>query len=140
MSLEIRGRVYIPFVRLNGQYETVKRAKPYEYTWTSGTEQNILNFDLLRKGEKITTFSNIANVGHHTFVLPTDVKPGSGYSFRITDTKNQDQIVNTTPFAVKRKVPLLLKVVPFLAIGAFVATQTKSSTGDTSIPTAPGHP
>ena len=34
VSLEIRGRVYIPFVRLDGQYSSFKRTKPYEITWT----------------------------------------------------------------------------------------------------------
>lgn len=125
--MEIRGRIYIPFVRLNGSYQT-------------NTEQNILNFDLYRDEQKITSFPNIANVGHHAFTLPTSVKPGKGYSFRIIDTKNRDQIVNTKSFVVKRKVPLLLKVVPFVAIGVVIATLPKPTLDDTSVPKAPDHP
>jgi hypothetical protein len=141
VGIEVRGRAYIPFVRLNGQYNSLKRLTPYNMTWSGGTQQNILNFDLYRKGKKVTTFPNIANVGHHKFTLPSNVKPGKGYSFKITDTKNQDQIVNTAPFKVKRKIPLLLKVLPMLAVGTLVANLLgKSSGASPSIPEAPGHP
>src|SRR5678810_102961 len=107
VSLEIRGRVYIPFVRLDGQYTSFKRTRPYEITWTGGTQQNILNFDLYQGDEKITSFPNIANVGHYTLVIPQGVKSGKGYSFKITDSKNKDQIVNTGNFSVKPKYPLV---------------------------------
>jgi hypothetical protein len=140
VSLEIRGRLYIPFVRLDGAYEVIKRLKDYEITWTGGTEQNILNFDLYRNGNKVTSFPNIANVGHFTLKLPSDIKPGKGYTFKISDTKNKDQIVNTTPFRVKRKTPLLLKIIPIIAIGAIIPMLTKSSNSKSGIPEAPGHP
>jgi hypothetical protein len=120
VGLEIRGRVYIPFVRLDGQYSTIKRMKPYEMTWTGGTQQNILNFDLYKDGEKVTSFPNIANVGHYTLTIPSSVKPGKGYSFKITDTRNKDQIVNTSTFTVKRKVPLLIKAIPVALVGGLV--------------------
>jgi hypothetical protein len=140
VSLEVRGRRYIPFVRLDGNYHTMKRLKNYQFTWTGGTEQNILNFDLYRNGSKVTSFPNIANVGHHTIQLPQDIKSGKGYTFKITDTKNKDQIVNTAPFVVKRKVPLLLKGIPILALAAIIPSLTSSSKKSSDIPAAPGHP
>jgi hypothetical protein len=75
---------------------------------------------LYKDGEKVTSFPNIANVGHYTLTIPSSVKPGKGYSFKITDTKNKDQIVNTSTFAVKRKIPLLLKAVPVVLVGGLV--------------------
>ncbi|SRR5258706_334524 len=140
VALEVRGRIYIPFVRMDGSYTTIKRLKDYEITWSGGTEQNILNFDLYRNGEKITSFPNIANVGHFTLNLPSSIKSGKGYNFKISDSKNKDQVVNTTQFTVKRKVPLLLKIIPFVAIGAIIPSLAKSSSSGISIPDAPGHP
>jgi hypothetical protein len=139
VALEIRGRVYIPFVRIDGQYSSFKRMKPYEITWTGGTQQNILNFDLYKDGEKVTTFPNIANVGHYTLTLPASVKPGKGYSFKITDTKNKDQIVNTSTFTVKRKIPLLVKAVPVGLVGAFLfwIINSEEPSPQQSIPVAP---
>lgn len=140
VGIEVRGRVYIPFVRLSEQYTSVKRLTPYDVTWSGGTAQNILNFDLYRNGKKVATFPNIANVGHHKFTLPSNIKPGKGYSFKITDTKNQDQIVNTAPFKVKRKIPLLLKVLPMVAVCTLAANLLGRAPSTPSIPEAPGHP
>ncbi len=117
ISLEVKGRLYVPFIRLDGEYETLKRGKKYEITWTGGTQQNILNFDLYQGAKKITSFPNIANVGHHTFIIPSSVKPGNEFKFRISDTKNKDQVVYTKLFSIDRRVPLLLKVLPPLIIG-----------------------
>src|SRR3954471_7740172 len=55
VALEIRGRIYIPFVRLDGLQRTFKRGVSNELTWTGGTQQNILNFELYKGEEKITS-------------------------------------------------------------------------------------
>jgi hypothetical protein len=123
IGLEIRGRVYIPFVRLENIKRDdviIKRGKPYQITWTGGSPQNILNFELYRGDKRQFVFPNIANVGHHAFVFPTSIKPGKNYHFKITDSKNKDEIVLTRSFSVRRKVPLLLKAVPILVIGSVV--------------------
>ncbi len=134
VSLEVRGRLYIPFVRLDGLNKTFKRLRPTEITWTGGTQQNILNFDLYKGDDKITSFPNIANVGHYTMTIPTTVKPGKGYKFKITDSRNKDQIVFSAPFAVTRKVPLLLKAGPVALAGAGIYLLTSGKKGPKNIP------
>ena len=134
VAIEVRGRVDIPFVRLDNLYKTMKRGKPHKVTWTGGTHQNILNFDLYKGDNKITSFPNIANVGYYTFMLPTAVKPAKGQKFKITDSRNKDQIVITTPFAVTRKVPLAFKAIPILIIGGAILALPKSSQGPQEIP------
>lgn len=138
ISLEVKGRLYVPFIRLDGEYATMKRGKKYEITWTGGTQQNILNFDLYQGTKKIMSFPNIANVGNHAFVIPSSVKPGDDFKFRISDTKNKDQVVFGKSFAIERRVPLLLKVIPPVVIAAGVyflirATQPEPMEGPPSI-------
>ena len=140
VALEVRGRIYIPFIRLDNMYESMKRGKPYKVTWTGGTQQNILNFDLYKGESKVTSFPNVSNVGYNTFVLPTSVKPSKDYRFIITDTRNKDQIVLSEPFAVKRKVPLLLKVVPVILLGGAIAALSKGTSGPENIPNPPETP
>lgn len=137
IGLEVRGRVYIPFVRLDGLNKSFKRDRPYEITWTGGTQQNILNFDLYKGDNKVTTFPNIANVGHYTLTMPTSVKPGKGYKFKITDTRNKDQIVYSVPFSVNRKIPLLFKAVPIAALGGVIYLLTSGDKGPQEIPSPP---
>jgi hypothetical protein len=114
VALEIRGRVFVPFINVEqiNHYKVFKRGRKYALTWSGGTPQNILNFDLFNKDQKVLTFPNVANVGHHQFEFPVHLKPGKSYRFRVSDTKNRDDVVYSQPFQVKRKVPLLLKVIP----------------------------
>lgn len=136
VSLEIRGKLYIPFVRFDGfnEYKVIKRLKPYEITWSGGTSQNILNFDLYKGEKKVLTIPNIANVGHYKLTLPKDVKPGKDYRFRISDTKNKDEVVETGNFIVKRKTPLLLKILPVVALGVGVTFLAGGDDGPSNIP------
>lgn len=131
VAVEVRGRVYIPFVRFERfeEYKAIKRGKPYNISWTGGTPQNILNFELYKGEKKVSTFTDIANTGKYKLTLPTSVKPGNNYKFKITDSKNKDEIVYTSNFTVKRKVPLLLKVIPVLGLGVLAATLGGASKG-----------
>jgi hypothetical protein len=123
VNLEVRGRLYIPFIRLDGLNRIFKRLTPTEITWTGGTEQNILNLDLYNGDEKITSFPNLANIGHYKVTIPYSVKPGKDYRLRITDSRNKDQVIFSQPLRVVRKFPLLFKMVPIVIIGlgSFIA-------------------
>ena len=137
VSLEVRGRVYIPFVRFERfeEYKTLKRGKAYQITWTGGTPQNILLFELY-KGDKKTgvVFNDVANTGKYSLRLPKNVKPGKNYYFKISDTKNKDEIVFTGKFAIKPKVPLVVKAVPVIGVGALVYFLTSGDSGPKNIP------
>lgn len=140
VGLEIRGRVYIPFIRVENFKKgdvSIKRGKPYQVTWTGGTRQNILNFELMRDDKRVYVFPNIANVGHNTFVFPISIKPYKKYHFKITDSKNKDEVVFTQTFSIKRKFPLLLKVVPVAVMVSAAAMLLSGKTVDDFIPDAP---
>ena len=127
LSFELRAKVYIPFIRLHGfgDFKKFKRGKPYEIQWSGGRPQNVLNFELFKGDQKVHTFSGIPNGGKYTILFPMDTKPAKNYSFRISDSKNKDEVVNTTAFAVKRKIPMIVKVIPVFAIGGVVYFLTK---------------
>jgi hypothetical protein len=140
VAVEIRAKVFIPFINTESinQYKVFKRNRGYNLTWKGGTPQNVLNFDLLDGNKKVITFPNVANVGHHSFEFPSHIKPGKGYRFRISDTKNKDEVVFTNEFIIKRKVPLLVKIVPVLFIGAGIYLLVPTGSGDEDdLPKAP---
>ena len=122
VGIEVRGRLYVPFVRFTGfdDYKVRKRGVPFVITWSGGTRQNVLNFDLYKGDTRVWTQANIANAGHYEMEIPTSVKPGKGYRFRISDTKNKDEVVYTGEFVIKRKIPLGLKALSVLAVGGGV--------------------
>ena len=105
------GLLLLPF------YQVIKRGKAKTMTWSGGTRQNILNFSLYKGDEYIDVIPNVANSGSYDMIIPTSVKPGKGYYFLVSDSKNKDQVMKTNTFTVKRKVPLGLKLLPIALIG-----------------------
>ncbi len=138
VGLELRARVYIPFINVDdfNDIKTLTRHRKHSLTWSGGRPSNILNFNLYRGEEKVTTFSNIANVGHTDLELPAHVKPGKGYYFLISDIKNKDEVVKTSPFKIRRKVPLAAKIFPAFLLGG-AATMLDSGGGISTDPSLP---
>lgn len=119
VEIEIRGRLYVPFIRIENlsQGVSVRRGVKKKLVWSGGRTQ-YLNFNLVRDEKIIETITNIPNTREYDLLLPTSIKPGKNYYFIVTDSKIKDQVYKSNMFHVKRKVPLLLKVVPGAAIVA----------------------
>lgn len=122
LSLEIRGRMFIPVARINSisEGDKLKRGKNHTVTWKPGNN-NAVNIELLKGGKVISSQLNQPNNGAHSFLIPVNAEVGKDYSLRITDTRDAENNTMSQPFAVTRKVPLLLKVVPILAVGGVAA-------------------
>lgn len=113
VELEIRGRVFIPFIRLI-DFDKVtahKRGVPVFVKWSGGTRQNILDFRLYRGEKLVHTFQNAPNNQEYKIAFDKKTRPGKNYYLKISDTKNKDQSIRSAPFAIKRKYPLAAKVI-----------------------------
>jgi len=130
ISLEIRGKVYIPFVKLQNfdTERSYKRGKSYGLSWKPGNS-NSINIELYKGGQRISGEMNQPNNGGHTFFIPAQSKKGSDYRIKITDTKNTDEVLYTSNFKVKPKVPLLAKVLPVAVVGGLVYALAGSGGG-----------
>jgi hypothetical protein len=138
VGLEVRGKLYIPFIRFQGFKDHVvrKRGVPFDIVWSGGRASSLINFELLKDDKLVTVPQNnvAATVGKATIRIPKNVKPGYNYRFRIVDSKNKDDVVYTDAFRVKRKIPLALQILPVLAVGyAAYAITNKSSGGPPEI-------
>ena len=122
VGLEIRGKVFIPFILLKNfsEYKVFKRLRKYPITWGGGTTRNVLNFDLIRNDKVVYTFAGIGNDGNYDLLFPKEIRPGKNYYLRIGDSKNRDEVIFTEKFTIRRKLPLLLKVLPVAAVGAAI--------------------
>lgn len=111
-SLEIKGAIYIPFVAFEGIEEgmSFKRETPYDLVWSGGRGDNILNFELYKGDQLVTTFEERPNVGNTSLTIPSKVKPGNDYRLRVSDSRNTDEVVFTDTFSIKRKIPLGAKI------------------------------
>ncbi len=147
VELEVRGRVFVPFIRFEGFQDVLvrKRETPFTVKWSGGSRQNILNFQLYRRieGQDILahTYQNVPNTSEYTLRIPRSVKPGDNYFFRISDTKNSDQVVTTPVFTVKRKISLGVKAAVVIGVGALVYLSLPDAAPTTrSVVTPPNPP
>ena len=131
LALEVKGSVYIPFIDLQGIEEgmTLKRGIENDLVWSGGRGDNVLNIELYKGDKLIKSFEQRPNIGNTSLTIPTDVKHGANYRFRISDSRNQDEIVYSNSFTVKRKIPLGVKIgVAFVAgalTGYLISNATK---------------
>lgn len=107
----------------------MKRGKSHTITWKPGNS-NPVNIEVLNGGQKISADLNQPNNGSHTIFIPKTASRGKGYTVRITDTRNNQDAVMSKPFAVTRKVPLLLLAVPAAAVVGGVVVLVGSMGGD----------
>jgi len=130
LSLEVRGKVYTPFVKLQNfnTAASYKRGKTHELLWSPGNTDPI-NVELYKGNQRIQGSMNQSNNGAYSLSIPSDAKTGSDYRLKISNAKNNDEIIYSPNFKVTPKVPLLLKVLPVLVVGGAVAALSGGSKG-----------
>ncbi|MGM0581310.1 MAG: Ser-Thr-rich GPI-anchored membrane family protein [Bacteroidota bacterium] len=147
LMFEVRASVYIPFVRLKKKdiKDSYKRGKPLDLNWRPGNT-NPVHIELYKNNKRLQGELNYPNDGEYSTVLSKDLKPGKNYKIKITDSKNSDQFIFTEPFSIKRRIPLLLQIIPGVAVlgvatplGVSYLTE-EGQGGDNSLPDAPSSP
>ena len=142
ISLEVRGKVFAAFVRLQNfdVDKKYKRGKSFNLNWKSGNT-NPINIELYKGSERVGGEVNHPNNGSFTMFVPSQAKPGKDYRLKISDTKNGSDVIYTGYFKVTPKIPLLVKALPVLIIGGAIAVLAggkKSTTeGSEALPEAP---
>jgi hypothetical protein len=131
LSVEVRGKVFVPFVKLKDfdTKKTYKRGKNYEMAWRPGNT-NPIHIELYKGSEKVSGELNHPNNGSGTLTIGSKVKPGKDYRLKISDSKKTDEIIYSNYFVVKPKIPLVLKAVPVLGVAALIAMLVGNSGGE----------
>lgn len=139
LSLEIRGKMSIAVARINSisQGDKFKRGKSHLVTWKPGSN-NPINIELLKSGQPISSQLNQPNNGSYSLFIPPHTVVGKDYTLRITDTRDTENVVESHPFVVARKVPLLLKVLPVVVVGGVAAVLVGGGGGDDDPPPGGG--
>jgi hypothetical protein len=148
LALEVRGKVYAPFAKIQNfdVSKKYKRGKTYPLGWKAGS-QNPIHIELYKGSERITGELNHPNNGSYQLSIPGKAKPGDDYRIKLTDSKNSDEVIYSSYFKVGPKIPLLLKVAPVLAVGGIAAVvlggggggdPEPSGGGEITLPPFPG--
>lgn len=139
LSLEIRGKVFVPFVKLRG-FDTekkYKRGNSYDLAWRPGNT-NPIHIELYKGSQRVSGELNHPNNGTYSLSIGSKVKPGDDYRIKITDSKQNDEIVYSGYFSISPKIPFVLKLIPIVAVvggvGVIAASGGSEGGGSQSIP------
>lgn len=122
LSLEIRGKVFVPFVKLRDfdAKKSYKRGKSYNIAWRPGNT-NPIHIELYKGSQRVSGELNHPNSGKSTLSISSKVKPGKDYRLKISDSKYSDEIVYSEYFTIRPKIPFILKLIPTLAVAGGLA-------------------
>lgn len=145
LAFELRGRVYIPFVKLSESEnaKVYKRGKNYPLNWTSGNLSGQVNIELFKGQDRILAENNVPNVGKYDWHIPGSTKKGSDYRLKFTNSKDRNDVVYSKDFTIKPKVPFLMKLLGLAAVGAAIVVATDGGTDpdvESTLPNNPGKP
>lgn len=132
ISLEVRGKQFVTVAKFTNitTATRMKRGKNHIITWKPGNN-NPVTIEFLNGGQQISGQSNQPNNGTYTLFISKHQSKGKDYIIKITDSKNPQDIATSQAFAVTPKVPLLLKLLPVLALGGAAAAVAGGGSGPT---------
>lgn len=136
LSFEVRAEVIAAFA-LTNNISSAKRGKSVSLNWRGGSKNQDVKIELLKVGTAEVIAASVANNGAYEWTIPAKQKPGKDYQVRLV---NGRETVTTDIFAIKHKVPTLLKVLPLVVVAAVVGLVGGSKPGpakDSKLPLPP---
>lgn len=133
LTFEVRGRIYVPFVKLKEMDagKVFKRGKSYPLTWTSGNLGGQVNIELYKGTTRISGDNNQPNVGKFDWYVPSSAKKGNDYQLKFTNTKDRSDVVYSLPFTIKPKIPFIVKALGVAVIGGGIVVLAGGSKSNT---------
>ena len=125
LSFEVRAEVIAAFA-LTNNISSAKRGKSIALAWRGGMKNQDVKIELLRAGVSQGAVGTAGNNGMYQWLVPSNHKTGTDYQLRLVNGK---ETVTTGRFAIKHKVPTLLKVLPLVAVATVVGLVGGSKPG-----------
>lgn len=128
LTFEIEVIVIAPFT-LKTELTTTKRGKTLPLRWRGGDQNQNVKIELLKAGEVQGIVGTLSNKGSYEWNVSSKQKPGKDYSIRLL---NGRETVSSQTFAIKPKIPIWLKVLPFVGVGVILFLPKSSKENGTS--------
>lgn len=95
-----------------------RRGKSYQIIWEGNNNAQPVKLELFQNGKKIKLISERALGNRLDWIIPVQTDIGDDYTIKLTNLNNPSNAAYSQKFEIKRKVPLLLKVIPLAGIAA----------------------
>ncbi|HZY80004.1 MAG TPA: hypothetical protein VFE50_10805 [Cyclobacteriaceae bacterium] len=144
ITFELRGIPELVALAVKSP-KTVRQGKNAILEWSGGSGAKTVTLEVVQAGVVVTSLGERQNNGNVSWSVPKDMKKGSNFQLRVT---SGTETAMGAPFAVKSKVPLLLKLSP-IALLALIPVFLKGGGDDdpsgvtdvlSDLPGSPGPP
>jgi hypothetical protein len=114
---EIRATPVIGSFRFTSDWNNkkIKRGSRVSINWEGGKSDKV-ELELYKDNNKISTFGQTVNRGSYTWNVPSNLKGGGNYKIKMVGS-NPNEEVYTGSFIVKKKVGLVVKMLPLIVAG-----------------------
>jgi len=143
IALELRGRVFVPFVKITNikEGDIYKHGRNYPLTWTSGNLSGQVNIELFNgDGERLWGENNIPNVGKFDLYIENNLKRGNDYTIKFTNSKDRNDVVYSVKIVIKPRIPLIAKIGAGILVGAAAAVLILNKQAKDELKPFPGPP
>ena len=127
LAFELKGPV-------NGA--SARRGKNMNILWEGGKPDQVVLFELLKDNNRVLSLGETKNSGQYAWRIPKKFAKGT-YSIKLTAGQ---EVKQSALFKVKARIPMLVKLLPILAVGGAVVVLGGGGEGTTNndLPAAPG--
>ena len=136
ITFKIRGKAMaLPFAFISpAGSSTVRRGKTLQVTWQGGMKAQTVTMGLYQGAHLVRHVAETKNNGAYTWQLPGDLAKGT-YDLKLMS--GSDVLASQTVI-VRAKIPMVLKVLPFVAAGGAVVLLTGGDDGGGDTPPGGG--
>lgn len=141
LNFEVRAELtFTPISMVFPEGSSVRRGKQQLINWKGSNVNERVDIQLMRDGRRVGTIASTVNDGQYEWDVPYSAKPGNGYSVKISSTSSS-QSDTGSEFTIHRKIPLLVKLIPFAIITPVVLKLTEEQPEEPRIlPVPPNTP
>jgi hypothetical protein len=152
ITFEIRAQLtYAPLlVKDSGIKKVYKRGSTCKVVWQGSIAEDSLQVDLYRGNKKVADITTTFNKGEYEWRIPATVELGENYQLRLSSIQTPSNTAQSQPFAIKRKIPTVAKIVPVALLAGTAAvllisgnggsgSKEGGTSGDDQLPSYPDH-
>ena len=141
LNFEVRAELtFTPISMVFPENTKLSRGKQHLITWKGTNTSEKVDIQLLHEGRRVGTIASTINDGQYEWDIPQSTKPGKGYAVKVSSTSSS-QTDTGSEFTIRRKIPLLVKLLPIAILTPIVIEMMQEETQPPSLlPVPPSTP
>jgi hypothetical protein len=120
IDIKVKATMMATNYSFNAMAKAFKRGTNLQLTWEGGLPDDRIKIDLMKDGMYQQTITQTNNTKGHSWNIPKHFDKGAGYTLRLSNIADSKQKAISSTFAIKSRIPLLLKIAPVVLVAVLV--------------------